>query len=115
MENTASVLKVEPNSEPGMKRGPSSKTRHIVVAAKAKQVDPDTDQVNFVPVRISYRKLELLGHGVFGVVHAAKVAEVHSSLESGPKVVNLLEIGLKGSMSSSLALNCVSCNESDLL
>ena len=90
-----SVHKVAPNSEPGMNKAAASKTRNIVVAAKAKRVDPDTDEVEFSPVRISYRKLELLGHGVFGVVHAAKISEVHSSHDRGPKVDILLEIGFK--------------------
>ena len=90
-----SVHKVAPNSEPCMKKAAASKTRNIVVAAKAKRVDPGTDEVEFSPVRISYRKLELLGHGVFGVVYAAKVSEAHSSHDRGPKVDILLEIGFK--------------------
>ena len=78
--------KVALNSESGVKKAAASKARHIVVAAKAKQTDPETNEVDFLPVRISYRKLELLGHGVFGVVHAARVSEVHSSHERGHKV-----------------------------
>ncbi len=50
----------------------------ISAAAKALIQPTDVDQAHFVaPVKITYRRLELLGHGVFGVVYSVRVSNVH--------------------------------------
>ncbi len=48
----------------------------IAATAKAKLFDFSKNENKFVPVKVSYRRLDLLGHGVFGVVFSAKISNV---------------------------------------
>ncbi len=48
----------------------------IAATAKAKLFDFLKNENKFVPVKVSYRRLDLLGHGVFGVVFSAKISNV---------------------------------------
>ena len=54
----------------------------ISAAAKALIHQTEVDQAHVVvPVKITYRRIELLGHGVFGVVYLVRVSSVHVKSE----------------------------------
>ena len=64
------------------------KTRATIAAAKIKVFDEASQENRFCDAKISFRRLDLLGHGVFGVVYSAKVQRLSSSPSQpeGPKV-----------------------------
>ena len=47
-----------------------------MASAKAMLIKNKEQVVQFLPLKISYRRLELLGHGVFGVVYSVKISNI---------------------------------------
>ena len=68
------------------------KVKHplIVASAKAMLEKKNKETVQFLPLKISYRRLELLGHGVFGVVYSVKISNIQFRNEE-EKDENILE------------------------